>query len=234
MRWLPVAAKTVRLLFKIQIAALEAECKASVERFERGPAHLSDSLCLPTCEAHFAAVSRRWRRRRHHSLTSRLTGLCVHRSKAVSGRGLAGVLQDGLLPPRVQPRRLQGGRAGVPRGWRTPRQHTHAARTEAHPDAPGGRRRRRRPARIIRHHRPHHVQHRHRLPPRHQSPHRHHHPLGHRPHPSWELCVVQKLRLGSRISDGDFWIGLRRADDDGVAPCPQRYRWTDGSAAAFR
>ncbi|XP_019743058.1 chondrolectin isoform X1 [Hippocampus comes] len=54
--------------------------------------------------------------------------------------------------------------------------------------------------------------------------------------------LLEKLRLGSGISDGDFWIGLRRADDDdderhpsdGVAPCPQRYRWTDGSAAAFR
>ncbi|XP_051909993.1 chondrolectin isoform X2 [Hippocampus zosterae] len=52
--------------------------------------------------------------------------------------------------------------------------------------------------------------------------------------------LLEKLRLGSGISDGDFWIGLRRADrherhpSDGVAPCPQRYRWTDGSTAAFR
>ncbi|XP_037135897.1 chondrolectin isoform X1 [Syngnathus acus] len=51
--------------------------------------------------------------------------------------------------------------------------------------------------------------------------------------------LLEDLRLGSGISDGDFWIGLTRADDernppDGVTSCPQRYRWTDGSSASFR
>ncbi|XP_077410004.1 chondrolectin isoform X2 [Vanacampus margaritifer] len=52
--------------------------------------------------------------------------------------------------------------------------------------------------------------------------------------------LLEELRSGSRISDGDFWIGLTRVDDDehnlsdGVTSCPQRYRWTDGSPASFR
>uniref|UniRef100_A0A3Q2XRH6 Chondrolectin n=1 Tax=Hippocampus comes TaxID=109280 RepID=A0A3Q2XRH6_HIPCM len=53
------------------------------------------------------------------------------------------------------------------------------------------------------------------------SPSSHHHRrhrLRHRPHPS------------RRADDDDD----ERHPSDGVAPCPQRYRWTDGSAAAFR
>ncbi|XP_061615139.1 chondrolectin isoform X3 [Phyllopteryx taeniolatus] len=52
--------------------------------------------------------------------------------------------------------------------------------------------------------------------------------------------LLEELRSGSGISDGDFWIGLTRVDEedgnppDGVTSCPQRYRWTDGSAASFR
>ncbi|XP_077365830.1 chondrolectin-like [Festucalex cinctus] len=52
--------------------------------------------------------------------------------------------------------------------------------------------------------------------------------------------LLEELRSGSRLSDGDFWIGLTRVDDDlrnfsdGVTSCSQRYRWTDGSPASFR
>ncbi|XP_057680429.1 chondrolectin isoform X1 [Corythoichthys intestinalis] len=48
--------------------------------------------------------------------------------------------------------------------------------------------------------------------------------------------LLEDLRSGSGISDGDFWIGLTRTEGeerDG-ASCPQRYRWSDGSAASFR
>ncbi|XP_061660493.1 chondrolectin-like isoform X2 [Syngnathoides biaculeatus] len=52
--------------------------------------------------------------------------------------------------------------------------------------------------------------------------------------------LLEELRSGSGISDGDFWIGLTRVDEedenppDGVASCPRRYKWSDGSAASFR
>ncbi|XP_077592437.1 chondrolectin [Stigmatopora nigra] len=50
--------------------------------------------------------------------------------------------------------------------------------------------------------------------------------------------LLQDLRSGSGISDGDFWIGLSRADgedrDGPGASCPQRYRWSDGNVASFR
>ncbi|XP_053717178.1 chondrolectin [Synchiropus splendidus] len=49
--------------------------------------------------------------------------------------------------------------------------------------------------------------------------------------------LLEELRSGSGggISDGDFWIGLSRSDGpDGIASCPQSYRWTDGSPATFR
>ncbi|XP_061521803.1 chondrolectin isoform X3 [Phycodurus eques] len=42
--------------------------------------------------------------------------------------------------------------------------------------------------------------------------------------------LLEELRSGSGISDGDFWIGLTRVDQeegnppDGVTSCPQRYR----------
>ncbi|XP_072513930.1 chondrolectin [Salminus brasiliensis] len=45
---------------------------------------------------------------------------------------------------------------------------------------------------------------------------------------------------GPSIADGDFWIGLTRADSDspqehgGFARCPDLYRWTDGSVSEFR
>ncbi|XP_063062323.1 chondrolectin [Engraulis encrasicolus] len=44
----------------------------------------------------------------------------------------------------------------------------------------------------------------------------------------------------SGIADGDFWIGLTRADGDGTqehasfTSCPDLYRWTDGSVSEFR
>ncbi|XP_028289286.1 chondrolectin [Parambassis ranga] len=56
--------------------------------------------------------------------------------------------------------------------------------------------------------------------------------------------LLQELRSGAGgIADGDFWIGLTRADSvDQVHPelsntftsCPQLYQWTDGSVASFR
>ncbi|XP_030625937.1 chondrolectin [Chanos chanos] len=45
---------------------------------------------------------------------------------------------------------------------------------------------------------------------------------------------------GSGIADGDFWIGLTRADSEsnqepgGFTSCPDLYRWTDGSVSQFR
>ncbi|KAG9283361.1 chondrolectin isoform X1 [Astyanax mexicanus] len=45
---------------------------------------------------------------------------------------------------------------------------------------------------------------------------------------------------GPSIADGDFWIGLTRADSEstqehgGFAHCPDLYRWTDGSVSDFR
>lgn len=63
--------------------------------------------------------------------------------------------------------------------------------------------------------------------------------------------LLQELRSGAvagggaggGIADGDFWIGLTRADgvdhslpelSSSFTSCPQLYQWTDGSAAAFR
>ncbi|XP_072235135.1 chondrolectin [Leuresthes tenuis] len=57
--------------------------------------------------------------------------------------------------------------------------------------------------------------------------------------------LLQALRSGAvggaggGIADGDFWIGLTRADGvDQTHPeltsCPQLYQWTDGSVASFR
>ncbi|XP_036414604.1 chondrolectin [Colossoma macropomum] len=45
---------------------------------------------------------------------------------------------------------------------------------------------------------------------------------------------------GPTIADGDFWIGLTRADSDSpqehgsFTSCPDLYRWTDGSVSQFR
>ncbi len=45
---------------------------------------------------------------------------------------------------------------------------------------------------------------------------------------------------GSGITDGDFWIGLTRVEDEtaqepgSFASCPNLYRWTDGSVSQFR
>nr|XP_020481125.1 chondrolectin isoform X2 [Monopterus albus] len=62
--------------------------------------------------------------------------------------------------------------------------------------------------------------------------------------------LLQKLRSGAvgdagggGIADGDFWIGLTRADgvdqthselSNSLTSCPQLYQWTDGSPALFR
>uniref|UniRef100_A0A8C1Q2N1 Chondrolectin n=1 Tax=Cyprinus carpio TaxID=7962 RepID=A0A8C1Q2N1_CYPCA len=46
--------------------------------------------------------------------------------------------------------------------------------------------------------------------------------------------------LGSGITDGDFWIGLTRVEDEtaqepgNFASCPNLYRWTDGCVSQFR
>uniref|UniRef100_A0A673FUS1 Chondrolectin n=1 Tax=Sinocyclocheilus rhinocerous TaxID=307959 RepID=A0A673FUS1_9TELE len=46
--------------------------------------------------------------------------------------------------------------------------------------------------------------------------------------------------LGSGITDGDFWIGMTRVEDEtaqepgSFASCPNLYRWTDGSVSQFR
>ncbi|XP_051538707.1 chondrolectin-like isoform X1 [Myxocyprinus asiaticus] len=45
---------------------------------------------------------------------------------------------------------------------------------------------------------------------------------------------------GPSITDGDFWIGLTRAENENTqesgsfASCPNLYRWTDGSVSQFR
>lgn len=45
---------------------------------------------------------------------------------------------------------------------------------------------------------------------------------------------------GSGITDGDFWIGLTRVEDEtaqepgNFVSCPNLYRWTDGSVSQFR
>ncbi|XP_056155752.1 chondrolectin [Lampris incognitus] len=62
--------------------------------------------------------------------------------------------------------------------------------------------------------------------------------------------LLQELRSGavggtgtSGIADGDYWIGLTRADagdqnhpenTNTFTSCPELYRWTDGSVATFR
>ncbi|XP_048396965.1 chondrolectin isoform X4 [Stegostoma tigrinum] len=53
-----------------------------------------------------------------------------------------------------------------------------------------------------------------------------------------ENLLQDLTKSGSGLSDGDFWIGLRRSNE-GQSPntfggCPDLYRWTDGSAAKFR
>lgn len=67
------------------------------------------------------------------------------------------------------------------------------------------------------------------------------------PPPSPSLCV-QELRSGAvggaeggrggGIADGDFWIGLNRAEgstkSNSLTSCPHLYTWTDGSPAPFR
>lgn len=45
---------------------------------------------------------------------------------------------------------------------------------------------------------------------------------------------------GSGITDGDFWVGLTRVENESAqepgsfASCPNLYRWTDGSVSQFR
>ncbi|XP_038657184.1 chondrolectin [Scyliorhinus canicula] len=53
-----------------------------------------------------------------------------------------------------------------------------------------------------------------------------------------ESLLQDLTKSGSGLSDGDFWIGLRRSGE-GQSPntfsgCPDLYRWTDGNAAKFR
>lgn len=71
------------------------------------------------------------------------------------------------------------------------------------------------------------------------------------PPPSPPPTCFQELRSGAvggaggggGIADGDFWIGLTRADGLDQTPselsntftsCPKLYQWTDGSTASFR
>ncbi|XP_067848348.1 chondrolectin [Heptranchias perlo] len=53
-----------------------------------------------------------------------------------------------------------------------------------------------------------------------------------------ENLLQDLTKSGSGISDGDFWIGLRRSGEGqfhtSFNGCPDLYRWTDGSAAKFR
>lgn len=57
-----------------------------------------------------------------------------------------------------------------------------------------------------------------------------------------ELSVSTSVSAsgGSGITDGDFWIGLTRVEDEtaqepgSFASCPNLYRWTDGSVSQFR
>uniref|UniRef100_A0A3Q0RR34 Chondrolectin n=1 Tax=Amphilophus citrinellus TaxID=61819 RepID=A0A3Q0RR34_AMPCI len=57
------------------------------------------------------------------------------------------------------------------------------------------------------------------------------------------LLQVRLTPGGGGIADGDFWIGLTRADGVDQTPselsnaftsCPKLYQWTDGSVASFR
>ncbi|XP_055501219.1 chondrolectin isoform X2 [Leucoraja erinacea] len=53
-----------------------------------------------------------------------------------------------------------------------------------------------------------------------------------------ETLLQDLTRSGTGLSDGDFWIGLRRGGEapthNAVSGCPDRYKWTDGSPATFR
>ncbi|KAL2085879.1 hypothetical protein ACEWY4_019199 [Coilia grayii] len=55
-----------------------------------------------------------------------------------------------------------------------------------------------------------------------------------------ERLLQELTSTGSGIADGDFWIGLTRADGDSAqehasfTSCPDLYRWTDGSVSEFR
>ncbi|XP_020373644.1 chondrolectin [Rhincodon typus] len=53
-----------------------------------------------------------------------------------------------------------------------------------------------------------------------------------------ESLLQDLTKSGSGLSDGDFWIGLRRSNEgqshNAFSGCPDLYRWTDGSAAKFR
>lgn len=55
-----------------------------------------------------------------------------------------------------------------------------------------------------------------------------------------ERLLQELTSSGSGIADGDFWIGLTRADGEpahehaSFTSCPDLYRWTDGSVSEFR
>ncbi|XP_069745134.1 chondrolectin [Narcine bancroftii] len=53
-----------------------------------------------------------------------------------------------------------------------------------------------------------------------------------------ETLLQGLTKSGSGLSDGDFWIGLRRNREgqthNAISHCPDLYEWTDGSPAKFR
>ncbi|XP_029139292.1 layilin [Protobothrops mucrosquamatus] len=51
-----------------------------------------------------------------------------------------------------------------------------------------------------------------------------------------EQELIEKMIQSYSASDGDFWIGLRREEDDpeNSTLCPYLYTWTDGSWSTFR
>ncbi|KAL7981602.1 hypothetical protein Chor_005690 [Crotalus horridus] len=51
-----------------------------------------------------------------------------------------------------------------------------------------------------------------------------------------EQELIEKMIQRYSASDGDFWIGLRREEDDpeNGTQCPHLYTWTDGSWSTFR
>ncbi|XP_005987324.1 layilin [Latimeria chalumnae] len=51
-----------------------------------------------------------------------------------------------------------------------------------------------------------------------------------------EQKLIEKLIQGLSASDGDFWIGLRRRNEEQGSSddCPNLYEWVDGSKAKFR